>query len=127
IKVTPTVHSMEDVSLDLDAEFKVLTGQSVNGIPVISSRVLKNKVRLKTGEWAAIAGLVDTNEARTISGLAGLSRIPALSALTSTHEHDKSKDQVLVLVRPHLVTAPPSEAITHTYRVGSEAHPITPL
>jgi general secretion pathway protein D len=127
LKLTPTVHGMESVTLDIDSEFKVLGGSSVNGIPVISSRVIKNKADIPFGEWAAVAGLMDRDQARTMAGLAGVSRIPVLGSLTSTHTKNTDEGEVLVLIRPTLITLPPGVAATHTFRMGSDNRPVTPL
>jgi general secretion pathway protein D len=113
--------------MDVEAEFKVLTGSSVNGIPVIGNRSVKSGIRMKMGEWAMVAGLLDTNEARTVAGLAGMSQVPYLGALTSTHEHDHSTDEVLLIMRPRLITLPPGEFLTRTYGLGTETRPTTPL
>ena len=127
LTVTPLVHDVRDVSLDIEAQFKVLTGASVNGIPVISNRSVKQDIRLRFGEWALVSGLLNTKEARTISGLAGLSRIPVLSLLTSTRERDKTTDEVMIMLRPVLLTPPPGDAGTTVFRTGSDTRPITPL
>jgi general secretion pathway protein D len=127
LKLTPTVHGMESVTLDIDSEFKVLGGSSVNGIPVISSRVIKNKAEMRFGEWAAVAGLMDRDQAHTIAGLAGVTRIPILGSLTSTHTKSSDNGEVLVLIRPQLITLPPGVAATHTFRMGSDSRPVTPL
>jgi general secretion pathway protein D len=126
MKVTPAVHPTT-VTLDLEADFKVLTGTAINGIPVISNRTLKSKVELNTGEWAVVAGLLNAQQARTIAGLAGVTRIPVLGQLTSTHTRTKDEDNILILVRPRLITPSPGQAAVHSFRVGSDTRPLTPL
>lgn len=127
LKVTPAVQDMKNVTLDIEAEFKVLTGAAVNGIPVISNRSLKSKASLKMGEWAAVAGLLSSNEARTVAGLAGVSRVPGLRTVTSTRMNSRNNDQVMILMRPRLLTLPPGEMATHTFFVGTDTRPMAPL
>jgi hypothetical protein len=126
LTTTAVVHDRESVSLDVEAQYQVLTGASINGLPVISNRSIKNITRLQFGEWSIIAGLLTTNEARTLSGLAGLDRIPFLGPLTSTHERDNDRDQVLILLRPTLLAPPPAGTLRSFY-TGSENRPLTPL
>ncbi|MEI9972795.1 MAG: hypothetical protein WDO73_12475 [Ignavibacteriota bacterium] len=87
---TPVVHDRQEVSLDVEAEYQVLTGASLNGLPVISNRQFKNITRLQFGEWSIIAGLLTTNEARTLSGLAG----PQSHSLSRpSHESTRARRQ----------------------------------
>jgi len=127
MKITPTVHGSEDVTIDIEAEFKLLTGQVLNGIPVISNRSVKSTVNLQHGEWAVVSGLLNPTDAHIVAGLAGFSRIPYLGALARTHEHDKTNDQVLILVRPHLLNEPPTQTPTHSIALGSDTRPSTPF
>jgi general secretion pathway protein D len=127
LKATPHVHGAEEVTLTVEAEFKVLTGSSQNGIPVISNRSLKSDVTLKMGEWAVVAGLIDDEEARTIAGIAGVAGIPLIEPLTSNTTHNTSTDRVLIMLRPTLLTRPPDNSMTHVFRMGSDMRPLTPL
>ena len=127
IKVTPSVHGLDAVTLDIDAEYKVLTGQSVNNIPVIASRVLKSKARLEMGQWAVATGLINPSEARNISGLAGLSSVPYLGPLMSVRDNTTANDEILILIRPSLLSIPPSEYVPVRLGVGSDTKPVTPL
>jgi general secretion pathway protein D len=124
---TPIVHDSDTVSLDTEAQYQVLTGASINGLPVISNRSVKNITTLKFGEWSVIAGLLTTNEARTLSGLAGINRIPFLGPLTNTHTKEDDRDQVLILLRPTLLAPPPGQDAMRSFYTGSENRPLTPL
>jgi general secretion pathway protein D len=127
VKVTPKIHGMDDVSLELEAEFKVLAGTAVNGIPIISSRKLTSNVQLKDGETAVVAGVMNATEARTITGLAGLAQIPGLGWLTSQHDTTRSGDEVLIVIRPHLLNPPPSANFTKPVWVGTDSRPLESL
>jgi type II secretory pathway component GspD/PulD (secretin) len=126
LKVTPSIRTIESATLDIDAEYKVLTGSAVNSIPVIGNRALKSTINLKMGDWAVIGGLLDVEQARSIAGLAGMTHIPYLNALTSTHTKTTNTDDILVVVRALPLSTPPSEIDPgRALRMGSETRPIT--
>jgi len=125
VKATPHVHGADEVTLVVEAEFKVLAGAAANGIPIISNRSLKSEVTLRMDEWAVVAGLMEAQDARTLSGIAGLANIPLIGPLTRTTTHNRESDQVLILLKPTLLTAPPGEALTRMVRFGSETRPLT--
>jgi general secretion pathway protein D len=127
LKVTTTLHGADAVGMDIDSEFKVLSGASVNGIPVVSNRTIKSKAELHFGDWGVIAGLMERNEARNIAGVAGLARIPFLAPLTSTTTKNRDDHQVLLLIRPRLLSEPPGQGRRPVFRMGSDNRPLTPL
>ena len=127
VKATPHVHGMDEMTLDLDTSFKALTGQVVDEVPVISNRSLQTQVRLKNGEWTVVGGLMTASQAKSISGLAGLSRVPVLNRVLGSHTRDDNENQVLLLIRPSLLSLPPGELPTTAIPAGTETRPRIPL
>ncbi|MCC7496781.1 MAG: type II and III secretion system protein [Bryobacterales bacterium] len=127
IKLTPQVHGSDEVSLDIEAEFKVLGGQSLNGIPVISNRKIQSRIRLRSNEWGIVAGLMSSNDARTIAGLAGLAQVPLLGPLLRSNTSDTSNTDVLVVLKPQILGIAPSDYATRAIWTGSEGRPLTGL
>ncbi len=127
LKVTPHVHGMNAVSMDVESEFKLLTGASVNGNPIISDRKLKSSVSLNNDEWAVVGGLQQDTDSRTVSGTAGLSNIPMISELFSQHRKEKDRSEILILMRPHLISLPADQSVRKQVWVGTETHPRTPF
>ena len=116
LKVTPRIHGIDEVTLDVDAEFKLLGAAVVDGIPVISSRKYESKTRVMTGEWAVLAGLMTSSEARTITGIPILSMIPILRS----NKVNTDYGQTLIVLKPHLLVLPPSESATWKAWCGTE-------
>ena len=116
IKMTPHVTGVDRVTLDLDAEFKMLGATSANGIPVVANTQYQSKVDIETGEWAVLAGLMTTQEAKVITGLPIISYIPFLRNNTIT----KDQGATLIVLKPHVTVAPPSDTPAWKVWTGSE-------
>jgi hypothetical protein len=127
IKATPHVHGTGEIGLELEAEIKMLTGNSVDGVPAIAQRKVQSQVQLRAGECAVVAGLLTTNEARSILGTAGLSTFPGLGPLLRTNSRSRDTSEVLIVVRPVLVSLPPDQSVIRSLWIGTEARPLTPL
>lgn len=106
IKATPQIHPGE-VALALEVEVKSLGAQTFNGIPVISNRAYKGAIRVKDGEHGVVAGSLDRQEQRSVSGPAGLGRLPIAGSLLSNYGNQNSETELLIVITPHLMTVPP--------------------
>jgi len=116
LKITPHVHGTDEMSLEVSAEFKLLGANAVDNIPIIADRKLESKIRLRDGEWAVIAGLASSSEMKSITGIPGLTFIPFLHKTTTSED----RSDTLILLKPHLLNLPPTEALTHVDWVGTE-------
>ena len=116
MKITPHVHGLDEISLDVSADFKLLDAGAVDGIPVVSQRKYESKVRLMTGEWAVLTGLVTQSDIKTITGIPGLMAIPLFRKTTTEDDHTET----MIVMKPHLLTLPPTEALAHIDWIGTE-------
>jgi general secretion pathway protein D len=127
LKITPHVHGMEEVTLDVEASFQLLSGTAASGLPIISDREYKGTVRMREGQAAILAGLMSATEARTAVGIMGLMNIPLIGKILSERTTDKARDDTLIVLRPHLTIPPPGILAVHEAWVGSETRPAEPL
>lgn len=121
LKVTPKVHDSREVTVQVEAEFKVLGNETYNGIPVISTRKFASTVRLREGEFGLLAGLLSSSEARTISGFPLLGNLPILSSLLAQNTRNRTSSRGLVLIKPHIIDSSVADYPTRTIFTGSES------
>lgn len=127
VKVTPHVHGVDGVTLAVETSFELLAGTAVNSIPIIARRQLNTQVRLLDGEWAVVAGMLSPTDSKAVSGFWGLARIPLIGNLFRQTTKDKERENLLIAIRPHLLSLPPDQIVTPKVRVGTETRPLTPL
>lgn len=123
LKVTPRVHNAGEVSFQLEAEYKSLTGEAANGIPVIGNRKFATTARMKFGQTAVLAGLVRDTISQSWSGLPIFSLVPLLRVNSKARE----ETTILLTIRPRLVSLPPTEFPSLPIWPGTETRPLTPV
>ena len=127
LKVLPTITNTDLISMEVESEYQLLAGQSLDGVPILANRKFATKICIHNNEWAVIAGLMDDTDTKSISGVAGLARIPLLGWLFKTQNHEKDRDHIVIVMRPHIVGDPPSSHETAPMPVGSETRPFSPI
>jgi tetratricopeptide (TPR) repeat protein len=116
IKVTPTLHPNNEVTLLLEFEIRALSGSSVNGIPILSNRTLTQAVRVREDEPTLIGGLTDVEETRSITGLPGFAEIPVLGYAFGGRKNSVQDTELLILVTPRKLRL--TERLTRTIYAG---------
>jgi pilus assembly protein CpaC len=94
LKVAPEVSSLDYTN--------ALTLQGFT-IPSIASRSVQSEMILRDGQSFVIAGLVNDQVTEQFSKMPGLGDLPILGAFFRSRSISKSKDELLVMVTPHIV------------------------
>ncbi len=103
VKIIPKVHFENEITLELEIEIKSLAGTGYANLPIITTRRVKNMIRLKNGETNLLAGLLKDEERRTLSGIAGLKSIPIIGALFSSTDQAIQQSDVILTITPYIV------------------------
>jgi general secretion pathway protein D len=106
IDMTPTVHFDGEVSLKLKVEVSAQSGSvTISGVtePIISQRVAEQVIQLKDGEPALLAGLMQTQDSKNVSGTPGLGELPILRYFFASTDKIQQTDDIVFLIIPHIV------------------------
>ncbi len=109
IDITPTVHQDREITLKMIIEVSNQANTvNISGVnePIIGQRRVEQVIQLKEGEPSILAGILTRNESDAISGTPGLANIPILKRFFSSDNRDRSQDEVVFLLIPHIVREP---------------------
>jgi type IV pilus assembly protein PilQ len=102
LRVTPHVTANRMVLMEVYAEQQVLQTITVAG-PNVAKRNSTNQVLVADGETAVISGLTQTQVVRNRTGIPFLMNLPGIGKLFSQSDSQERKQDLLILVTPHIV------------------------
>jgi len=103
-KVKPIIHADNSVTLQIELQVRALTGQSTNGIPVISNQEYKGSITLDNGEPAVVAGQISQTETRAMTGIPGLGYFPLLNKAMVNNTKQTDANELMIVITPHVVS-----------------------
>lgn len=110
LEVEPTVSSSEDISIKINLNVGSLgdkvvatTGGNESVAFRVGTRLTSTQLRLHDGETQILAGLIDDQDRKNLSGIPGLSKLPLLGRLFSSQTDDKVKTEIVLSVTPHII------------------------
>lgn len=109
VDVTPRIHPDHEISMKVNVVVSSQTGSTnIGGInqPIISQRSIEHDIRLKDGEVNVLGGLIEQTDTNTINGIPGLAKLPGLGYLFGGNTIDHEKDEILIVLIPHIVRLP---------------------
>ena len=112
VDLQPRIHNDREVSLHIEIEISnVREFVDIGGIrqPVIGQRTITHDIRLEEGEASILGGLNQSQLFKTKSGVPFIGEIPLLGRLFSITRVERSENEILVALIPHIVRLPSIE------------------
>jgi general secretion pathway protein D len=116
LEVIPFINSDREVSMDIVQKIDEQAGTTTidnNQIPRIATRVLQTNVTVPSEATLVLGGLIKARNDKTYNGIPLLSRIPLLGPLFRTTTYVKTREELVILIRPS-VTFTPKESVRLT-------------
>jgi general secretion pathway protein D len=110
LDVTPFINPDGLVVMDINQEIDDLNGttaiEGIGNVPNTDKRTLSSEIAVKNGDTVILGGFVRSEKDLARSGVPILQDIPLLGFLFSSHSSNKTRDELLVLMRPTVLKTP---------------------
>jgi general secretion pathway protein D len=113
LQILPLINPDGLVVMDIQVDVEGQTGsESINGnnVPITSKQQAGSKVAVRDGETIMLGGFIQDNPMVNNSGVPGLMNIPVLGALFKSKTTTKSRQELVMLLRPTVLPDPEAAA-----------------
>ncbi len=105
LQFKPVVDAQNRINSMIHAEVSNISGQAVNGQPIISTRRADSVINLSSGSPIVIGGLMDSSETKTVQKIPLLGDIPIIGEFFKHTSKSRDKRELIIIVTPYLVGA----------------------
>jgi type II secretory pathway component GspD/PulD (secretin) len=102
LRLTPTIGSDGSVTAEMHPEYSAIEG-FVGGYPVLTSRKVDSRLRVRDGETIVLGGLLRDIDSESVTKVPGLSSIPVFGKLFQDRQRTRQRDEVIFLITPHIL------------------------
>lgn len=126
LKFNPVVDRDKKIVSAIHAEVSNMSGETVDGQPILTSRGADAVVTMTSGSTLVIGGLMDSSEQKNVVKIPLLGDIPIIGEFFKYTSKTKEKQELIILVTPYIVESgntsqtKMSEEMTEYYRKGKE-------
>jgi general secretion pathway protein D len=127
--IKPHVNEKRLVTLDIEAENTALAGTAATaseGGASFNKTTTKTSVVVLDGQTLLIGGIIRTDKAKGYTGIPFLSQIPFLGYLFRGTKETLTKNELLILITPHVI-ASPEEGRAMTEQFKGRVEKLEPL
>jgi general secretion pathway protein D len=105
LDVKPQVNENGEIKLALRQEVSSIAGpvSATSSELILNKREFETTIVVKDGEIAAVGGLLDDNERRTLEKVPGLGDVPGLGGLFRSKGKTRTKTNLMVFIRPTIL------------------------
>jgi type IV pilus assembly protein PilQ len=127
LKVTPQITFKGDVILDVEMRREFAGVVNTDGARELSKRRAKSTVMVKNGKTAVIGGIYQVDDTDTDAGIPWLKDIPLVGYLFKQVAVTKSKNELLLFLKPKIIKEVDGPMVSKTGAPGSNFDPFEEL
>lgn len=126
LQLKPVADAEDRITSTIHAEVSNMSGESVDGQPILEMRRADSVVTVRSGSTMIIGGLMDSSERKIVNKFPFLGDIPILGEFFKYTSKTKDKQELVILVTPYIVDddeisrAQMSESLQDIYNRGLE-------
>ncbi|MDZ7896302.1 MAG: type II secretion system secretin GspD [Sphingobium sp.] len=120
LEVRPQVNADDEIKLFLRQEVSSIAGpvSNDNSDLIINKREIESTITVGNGQIVALGGLLDDNERRTLEKIPLLGDLPAIGRLFQSKSKQRTKNNLVVFIRPTIVRSAQEAAAISARRYG---------